>query len=128
MLRKLVDCMLDLGRMDDAQAWAQESLRLMHEIGDRQMVVFTIARLARVAAETGRRERAGLLWGSIEAEEARRPMGAWAKERDRLAAPVFAHAGPEYERGRETGRLLALDDVVDQALERGDPEQLRANL
>ena len=116
MLRKLVDCMLELGRTSDADAYARESLEIMSEIGDRQMVVFTLARLARIAAETGRHEHAGLLWGSIEAEEGRSPMGAWAKERDRLGAPVLAHEGPDLERGREQGRLLSLDEGVEAAL------------
>jgi tetratricopeptide (TPR) repeat protein len=43
MLRKLVDCMLELGRTSDADACARESLKIMSEIGDRQMVVFTLA-------------------------------------------------------------------------------------
>jgi tetratricopeptide (TPR) repeat protein len=116
MLRKLVDCMLELGRTSDADACARESIRIMREIGDRQMVVFTLARLARIAAETDRHEHAGLLWGSIEAEEGRSPMGAWAKERDRLSAPVLAHEGPDFERGREQGRLLSLHEGVDAAL------------
>jgi tetratricopeptide (TPR) repeat protein len=120
MLRKLVDCMLELGRTSDAEAAADESLRLMNEIGDRQMMVFALARLARIAAESGREEHAGLLWGSIEAEEDRRGMGAWAKEKDRLGAPVLAHAGAGFARGRDKGRLLAFDEAVGRALEERD--------
>jgi predicted ATPase len=116
MLRKLVDCLLELGQTSDADAYARESLKIMSEIGDRQMVVFTLARLARIAAETGRTEHAGLLWGSIEAEEGRSSMGAWAKERDRLGAPVLAHEGPDLERGRQQGKLLSLDEGVAAAL------------
>jgi predicted ATPase len=120
MLRKLVDCMLELGRTSEAETSAQESLRIMDEIGDRQMMVFALARLARIAAETGREERAGLLWGAIEAEEERSRMGAWAKERDRLGAPVLAHEGPDFERGREKGRLLSFEEAVGLALEETD--------
>ena len=117
MLRKLVDCMLELGRTSDADACARESLQIMSEIGDRQMVIFTLARLARIAAETDQLERAGLLWGSIEAEEGRSPMGAWAKERDRLGAPVLVHDGADFQHGREQGRLLSFDEGVDAALD-----------
>ena len=116
MLRKLVDCMLELGRTSDADACARESLEIMSEIGDRQMVIFTLARVARIAAETGQPGRAGLLWGAIEAEEGRSPMGAWAKERDRLGAPVLVHDGPDFEHGREQGRLLSFDEGVEAAL------------
>jgi predicted ATPase/class 3 adenylate cyclase len=121
MLRKLVDGAFELGRPGETEAWARESLRLMNEIGDRQMTVFALARLARVAAEAGRMEEAGLLWGAIEAEEARRPMGAWAKERDRLATPVLVRAGPDFERGRDRGRQLAFEEVVELALGEGKP-------
>jgi predicted ATPase len=120
MLRKLVDCMLELGRTSEAEAPAQESLRIMNEIGDRQMMVFALARLARIAAETGREGRAGLLWGAIEAEEDRSRLGAWAKERDRLGAPVLAHSGPEFARGREEGQQLALEDAVELVLSERD--------
>jgi hypothetical protein len=43
-------------------------------------------------------------------------MGAWAKERERLGGPVLAHAGPDFERGRERGRLLELEEAVELAL------------
>jgi predicted ATPase len=118
MLRKLVDCLLELGRTADAEEAGRESLRLMHGIGDRQMMIFALARLARIAAETGRVEEAGRLWGAIEAEEARQRMGAWAKERHRFAGAVLARGGADFERGRDEGRLLGLDDVIGQALAR----------
>jgi predicted ATPase len=117
MLRKLADCLLELGQPDRAATVAQEALRIMDEIGDRQMTVFTLARLARIAAESGRFEEAGLLWGAIEAEEERARMGAWAKERDRLGAPVLARAGPEFEQARKEGRLLSLEEVVARSLQ-----------
>ena len=115
-LRKLADCMLDLGRAADAEAYSRESLRLMRPIGDRQMMVFALARLARIAAETGRPEEAGLIWGAIEAEEARSTMGAWAKERERFWKPIRPYEGPEFERGRELGRGLSFAEGVDAAL------------
>ena len=116
MLRKLADCQLELGRPDRAEVAVREALQLMAQIGDRQMIVFTLARLARIASESGRAEEAGLVWGAIEAEEERAPMGAWAKERARLAAPVLALSGPEFERGLREGQLLSLDEAIDHAL------------
>jgi predicted ATPase len=115
-LRKLSDCMLDLGRADDAEAYARESLKLMRPIGDRQMMVFALARLARIAGETGRPDQAGLIWGAIEAEEERSAMGAWAKERERFWEPIRRHAGADFERGRALGRELAFADAIDAAL------------
>jgi predicted ATPase len=119
MLRKLVDGAIEQGRLSQAETWGRESLSLIDEVGDRQMTVFALARLARVAAENGRFHEAGCLWGAIEAEEARRPMGAWASERDRLSAPVLAVAGPEFGQGRDRGRELPLEDAVQLALGEG---------
>jgi hypothetical protein len=116
MLRKLADCLLELGQRDRAEVALHEALELMAQIGDRQMIIFTLARLARIAAEFGRVDEAGLFWGAIEAEEERAPMGAWAKERDRLGAPVLAHSGSEFERGLREGQLLSLDEAVEHAL------------
>jgi len=45
-------------------------------------------------------------------------MGAWAKERDRLSGPVLAHEGPEFEHGRERGRTLSLDEIVERTVAR----------
>ena len=44
-------------------------------------------------------------------------MGAWAKERERLGAPVLVHNGPDFQHGREQGRLLTFDEGVDAALD-----------
>jgi hypothetical protein len=41
---------------------------------------------------------------------------AWAKERDRLSGPVLEHEGPEFEQGRESGRKLSLDEIVQVTL------------
>lgn len=116
MLRKLADCQLELGLREEAEVSARESLQIMSEIGDRQMMVFALARLARLAAEAGRPGHAGLLWGAIEAEEGRHAMGAWAKERDRFAAPLTEATEPAFESGREQGRLLQLEDAIGLAL------------
>jgi hypothetical protein len=118
MLRKLVDCMLELGETSEAEACARESLQLLSDIGDQQMMVFALVRLARIAAETGRAEDAGVLWGAIETEEERSPMGAWANERARLSAPVLVHGGPDFDRGEKRGRELTLEEVVELALGR----------
>ena len=75
----------------------REALQLMAQIGDHQMIVFTLARLARIASDSGRAEEAGLIWAAIEAEEERAPMGAWAKERDVAASSLFP--GPNSSAG-----------------------------
>jgi predicted ATPase len=116
MLRRLADRALEHEDVVEATALLQESLRLSHELGDRISVVFALARLARTAAETGQDERAGRLWGALEAEEEGGALGAWYGQRERFAPAVLAHAGPEFDRGRAEGRLLSLETAVREAL------------
>lgn len=119
MLGKLVDRALEQGSPDRAAGFAREALALSRELGDRLRCVRGLARLAVIAAEQGDDARAGRLWGAVEAEEARGPVGAWESERERFERPVLAHAGPAFERGRNEGRRLSLDEAVSDALGRG---------
>jgi predicted ATPase/class 3 adenylate cyclase len=116
MLRRLADRALDHGDVSEAASLVQESLRLSQELGDRISVVFALARLARLAAEAGHGERAGRLWGAVEAEEESGALGAWYGQRERFAPAILACAGPELERGRAAGRLLSLEGAVREAL------------
>jgi tetratricopeptide (TPR) repeat protein len=117
MLRRLADRALERGAVAEASALVQESLTLSHELGDRISVVFALARLARMAAETGDGERAGRLWGAVEAEEESGALGAWYDQRERFAPTILAHADAEFERGRAQGRLLALETAVREGLD-----------
>ncbi len=116
MLRRLADAALERGDVGDAKRAVQESLRLSHELGDRISIVFALARLARIAAESGQLERAGRLWGAVEAEEEQGALGAWYSQRGRFADRVLAQAGPELERGRDAGRRLSLDEAAEEVL------------
>ncbi|TMK95879.1 MAG: adenylate/guanylate cyclase domain-containing protein [Actinobacteria bacterium] len=107
---------LGLGRPAEAEAYGCDALRLAHQIGDRQVRVYMFALLARAAATQAQQERAGVLWGALESDEKRGPVGQWEDERDQYAAHVLECEGPEFERGREDGRKLALDEAVEYAL------------
>jgi predicted ATPase len=117
MLRRLADWALEREDMSGAVRAVRESLRLSHELGDRMAVVYALARLARIAADEGRLVKAGRLWAAVEAEEARGWLGGWHTEREKFAAPVLAHAGVEFEQGREDGRQLSLEEAVEEALD-----------
>ena len=71
-----------------------------------------VALLARVAAKDGREARAGRLWGAIEAEEARGPVGAWEGDREQEEHAVLAAAGAAFDSARAEGRVLALADAI----------------
>jgi predicted ATPase len=107
---------LTLGRLEYARERAVAGVALAHSIGDRQGIVYGFALLAWAAAGAGEAERAGRLWGAIEAEAARRPIGQWEAERDDYAAHVLHVAGADFGRAVEAGRRLTLDDAVAYAL------------
>jgi predicted ATPase len=107
---------LRLGRLQDARSRCCESLSIARAIGDRQGMVWALAMLASVEAESGRPEQAGRLWGAIEAEELRGRIGQWEDEHDEISAELLAESGPGFERGRAEGQALALNDAVDSVL------------
>jgi hypothetical protein len=108
--------LIQLSRLDEAERVMREVLPQTRSIGERQFLLFGLAQLAWVAAKTGRTERAGTLWGAVETEEARGPVGQWEAERPEYQAAVLAVAGPDFDQGRATGRALTLDEVVEYAL------------
>ena len=76
------------GRPDLAETHARYSLQRSREIRHRKGVLGALATLARIARSAGDLERAGLLWGALEAEERRAPaMWALIAKHGRLSSP-----------------------------------------
>jgi predicted ATPase/DNA-binding SARP family transcriptional activator len=115
-LANLAELALAQNRPEEADTRARQALRLSQRIGDRQLSVYVLAFLARAAAENGDAQRAGRLWGAVEAEEARRPLGAWEGEREQYAARVLAHADAHLEQGLREGRELPLQAAIEEAV------------
>ena len=107
------------GRTDEGDQRAREALAMAAEMRDLGGRVFGVGLLARVAAERGERERAGRLWGAIETERVGAPNGGWIRHRAAYEARILASAPPDFDRGREEGRDLTLDDAVSMALDTG---------
>jgi tetratricopeptide (TPR) repeat protein len=120
MLTKLADVALADEQHQDVTRWARQALLLARQIGNRQTIVYALAQLAAAAAAKNDRWRAGRLWGAIEADEARAPIGIWESAREPLAYRVLGLATPELERGLQQGRCFSLDEAVVDALE-ADP-------
>jgi hypothetical protein len=53
--------------------------------------------------------------GSSGRPRAGRPVGHWEHERDTYEARIVTDT-PEFERGRERGRRLSLEQAIDEAL------------
>ena len=116
MLAALAEAALQRERYDEATIRARDQLSLSSQVTDRQSAVYALAYLARVAAEGGDLYQAGVLWGSIEAEKSRAPVGGWESERETYASSLLGHAGTEFDHGRQEGRRLALDQAIEFAL------------
>jgi len=57
-----------------------------------------------------------MLWGAVEAEERRAPIGQWETERDEYQSKVLLGEGEELARARERGRGFSLQAAVEEAL------------
>jgi predicted ATPase/class 3 adenylate cyclase len=113
----LADYALDAGRRDEATSWAQRSLKLARILGDRYFMIYAMAALSCVAAGHGDVSRAGRLWGAVEQEASRSPLGVWTTgERDTFARRLRGLPGLEFERGVQAGKLLTLEEAVDDVL------------
>ena len=122
-LADLCEGALEIGRIKSAEAWGRQSLALCRRIGDRQTPLLILTLLARAALQDRRLAEAGRLWGAVEIEMKRAQLGWWLLGRlgsrfdaEHDIAPLRADHGPEFEHGREHGRRLSLDDVIDYVL------------
>jgi predicted ATPase len=114
-LLESADLARDLGHREKAEERAREGLRVSMDLADRQGMVFAVATLAQNATAAGELERAGRLWGALEAEAERAPVGAWERHLGETAETIVRD-DPWFERGREGGRRLSFDEAVDYAL------------
>jgi predicted ATPase len=96
------------GRLDVAKDLAFRSLVLAVGIGDRQHMVFAGAELAAIAAARGDRERAGLIWGAVEAEATLGRVGQWERDRPEFEELVFAVECPEFAAARVEGNMISI--------------------
>jgi tetratricopeptide (TPR) repeat protein len=110
------DCEFELGRIDESDRKDHRALELARQIDDRQALIYTLAHIARDAAVRGNAGRAGRLWGALEAEAERAPVGQWEAEREKYAESVLAADGPAFERACEEGRRLSFEAAVSEAL------------
>ena len=119
MLAAIAEVLIELDRLDEAESAARRHLELARGIGDRQSSVFGLVLFAYLAARRGDHARAHLLWGAVEAEESRGPIGQWEVEREDYRAKVLLAEGEELERARQRGRGRSLDAAIEEALGAG---------
>jgi hypothetical protein len=118
MLMDLADLSARLGRVDEAEIYGRESLEISLTIASRRGLVFGLAALAVAARVRHDVERAGTLWGAIEAEEERSFLGSWPTYREWYASVVLSPPSDELDRALEDGRRMTLDEITEYALRR----------
>jgi predicted ATPase len=108
---------LERGRMDSARAQGERALELAKQAADRLGIVYGLTFFTRLAAAGGDNETAGVLWGAIEVEAERKPLGLWTSEERPGVESSLPSDDADFARGRERGRRLSLDEAVEYAHE-----------
>jgi predicted ATPase len=114
-LLNLAEVALEEGDLEYAEALSREGLDVARDIGDEMMEVYALALLSISAARRGELALAGRLWGAAERHE--QELGPTLVEiDDPHYRELLGEPGPIFERGREKGRAMALDEAVALAL------------
>jgi tetratricopeptide (TPR) repeat protein len=107
---------LEYGRFGDARDQGLRALELATRAGDRLGTVYALTFFALLAARRDHNDEAGELWGALEAEAGRGPLGIWAAEERARVEASLPLADADFTRGRERGARLSLDEAVDAVL------------
>ena len=110
--------LLDLERshMDSAHAQGVRALGLAKLAGDRLGIVYGLTLFTKLAAAAGDNDTAGVLWGAVEVEAERGPLGLWTSEERPGVESSLPSDDADFVRGRERGRRLSLDEAIEVAL------------
>jgi hypothetical protein len=103
----------------DAEALPRESFDLALRPSDRDGLSWYPSQQAVVLVHEGRGEDAGRVWGAVDTAAVFLPDGPWPRDVERRERELNELADDAFERGREAGRSLALEDVAASMLARG---------
>jgi predicted ATPase len=106
----------ELGRTEEAEATARRALALDRRMGDWEAAAYALAMLAAFATRRDGADRAGRLWGAVEARQQQEPLEVWDLIRERFEPRVHAAAGEAFDEGRSAGRRLTLEEAVEEEL------------
>jgi predicted ATPase/DNA-binding SARP family transcriptional activator len=111
MANSLAEMSLERGALSDAEHHARIALQLGRRLGDRRIILLSLAVLAGTAAESGDAVRARGLWAIVEAEEQRGPVGVWERERQRhLSQLASVLENPTNAAARERAQGMTVED------------------
>jgi predicted ATPase/class 3 adenylate cyclase len=106
---------LEAGQLAAGREEGLRALELARRTGDRLGAAWSLTFFAQLAVRTGELERAGVLWGAVEAEHERKLLGLWAEDRSEVEAGLPLD-DPGFARGRARGRTLPFEDALDYVL------------
>ena len=115
-LVSLADEILASGLCPDPEAHVRRGVEVAERIGNHTNVVYGLLQLARIAADRGDAQRAGRLWGAVEAETERRPPDGWDPDESEHTVVLRGLSGPAFERALAVGRSHSLEEAVADAL------------
>ncbi len=119
MILELAALSLEADNVDDAYENARAGLELARQLHDYGGRVLGVGLLACVAGVRGDPDRAGRLWGAIEDDHVRAPLGGWPRHRAGCEARLVASCGGAVlDAAVAAGRHLSLDDAVALALDK----------
>jgi predicted ATPase len=116
-LGTLVDFLVDRDAVE-AEEVLRDSLESLVAAGDRGNVTLSLASGALIAARLGDPERAGMLWGAVEAEAQRQPRSSTESAMAEVEPSLATVRTEAFEEARRRGHTLSLDDAVAYALGR----------
>jgi predicted ATPase len=115
-LHGLGEVALAAGDLDGAARRYVEALELARSCGDDLTAEYCLAGLAAVAAGNDHVERAGRLWGAMQALEESLGLAVLDYERRRYDAAVEQIEGAEFHAAVRAGREMTLEEAVHLAL------------
>jgi hypothetical protein len=113
---ELADRGLEFGRLDVVGASARAAVALARKLHDRRATIWALSMLARAASRNGGHERAGRIWGGLEAEGERGGRaGQWALAEERLREDLASVGGEAFLAGVAAGRSISLTETIIEA-------------
>jgi hypothetical protein len=115
-LGQAAEWLMKLGDAEEARRVFALPPRRLAAVGDQVNLAMALPVGAASAALQGDPERAGSLWGAVEALGEREPKPTTAMAIRDCEPYVEPARGDEFERGRAYGRTLSLEQAVEYAL------------
>jgi predicted ATPase/class 3 adenylate cyclase len=114
---------LERGDLVAAERDSRKAIEILRPDENRLGVLLALTVLARVALARGDAQRAGTIWGALEAEHARTRSRIWEQRRRQRAGPLPSEDDPRFVAAADSARDLDFWDAVAIALDELEPPQ-----